>query len=52
MHDNDIFLKLMSGLKLCFGQPADPALLKLVTDEVAELSASVETWKFDSDTQV
>ncbi len=42
----------MSGLKLCFGQPVDYALLKLVTDEVAELSTSVETWKLDSDTQV
>ncbi len=45
-------LKLISGLELCFVQTVDPALLKLVTKEVAELHTSVQSWKLESDTQV
>jgi hypothetical protein len=40
------------GLELCFGQPVDPALLKLVTKEVAELDMAVKTWEFESESQV
>jgi hypothetical protein len=45
-------LKLISGLQLCFGQLVDPALLKLVTEEVAELRMSVKTLEFESELQV
>jgi hypothetical protein len=40
------------GLELCFGQPVDPALLKLVTKEVAELDMAVKTFEFESESQV
>jgi hypothetical protein len=39
-------------LQLCFGQAVDVELLKLVTKEVAELSAAVETWKTENETEV
>ena len=35
------------GLALCFGQPVDSALLKLVNTEVGELRESVRLWKED-----
>ena len=38
---------LFSGLELCFGQPVDSELLKLVNNEVAELRESIEVWKED-----
>jgi hypothetical protein len=39
-------------LQLCFGQAVDVELLKLVTKEVAELCAAVETWKTENETEV
>lgn len=45
-------MKSISGLQLCFGQPVDSELLKLVKNEVAELHKVVETWKFETETQV
>jgi hypothetical protein len=39
-------------LKLCFGQAVDVELFKLVTKEVAELRAAVETWKIENETEV
>ena len=44
--------QLIPGLQLCFGQPVDRELLELVKKEVADLSTSVQTWKFESDEQV
>ena len=45
-------MKLIPGMQLCFGQPVHRELLELVKKEVAELCASVETWKFESDEKV
>ena len=45
-------MKWISGLKLCFGQAVDVELFQLVTKEVAELRAAVETWKIENETEV
>ena len=37
---------------MCFGQPVDSALLKLVTEEFAELRMAVKTLEFESESQV
>ena len=37
---------------MCFGPTVDPELLKLVTEEVAELHMTVKTLEFESESQV
>ena len=38
-----------TGLQLCFGQPVDHVLLKLIESELAELKDSIKLWKEDKE---
>lgn len=42
---------MYKGFKLCFGQPVDPELLKVVNTEVAELRECIRYLKEDVDSE-